>query len=214
MIKYTPLLISAIFLLMACGERETFARIDTNVGSVKVKLYNSTPLHRDNFVKLASEGYYDSLLFHRVMPNFMIQAGDPASKLAPQGQRLGGGGPNYTIPPEISAPHFKGALSAARKADQFNPERESSGSQFFIVHGSQQRDENLDLMERSKGIQYTAEQRALYKELGGYPSLDTEYTVFGEVIEGLEVVDEIAGYATDQWNRPLKEVRITSIEIL
>lgn len=208
------LLISLIGLLSGCVEQTTYARIDTNVGSMKVKLYDSTPLHRDNFIKLANEGFYDSLLFHRIIPNFMIQAGDPDSKFAPQEQRLGGKGPGYTIPAEIGAPHFKGALSAARKPDQFNPERESSGSQFFIVQGTIQGDQNLDLMGTMKGIQYTPEQRALYQEIGGYPSLDTEYTVFGEVVEGLEIIDEIASYATDQWNRPLKEVRITTIEIL
>lgn len=202
-------------LLVACdSDDSTYAKIETNLGTMKVKLYDSTPQHRDNFIKLVNEGFYDSLLFHRIIPKFMIQAGDPDSKYANSTKMLGGGGPGYTIPAEIGAPHFKGALSAARVQDRFNPERASSGSQFFIIHGEKQSDQDITNMEQSKNIQYTPEQRALYKEVGGYPFLDTEYTVFGEVVEGLEIIDQIVVLPTAGRSRPIEDVRIRKIEIL
>lgn len=202
-------------LMIACeSDKSTYANIVTDFGTMKVRLYDSTPQHRDNFIKLANEGFYDSLLFHRVIPKFMIQAGDPDSKYASPEKMLGGGGPGYTIPAEIGAPHFKGALSAARIPDQFNPERASSGSQFFIIHGEKQSEQEVSNIERAKNIQYTPEQRELYKEIGGYPFLDTEYTVFGEVVEGMEVIDQIANLPTRQRSRPVEDVRIQTIEIL
>ncbi|MEM9885702.1 MAG: peptidylprolyl isomerase [Bacteroidota bacterium] len=201
-------------LLSACNTNEsTYAVIATDYGNMRVKLYNSTPQHRDNFVKLVKESYYDSLLFHRVMSNFMIQGGDPNSKNAPPNMTLGNGGPGYTIPAEIGAPHFKGALSAARRPDGVNPQRASSGSQFFIVQGTPQTDAMLDNITQAKGITYSETQRNLYKEIGGYPFLDNDYTVFGEVVEGLEVIDKIAAVQTANGNRPVQDVRINSIRL-
>ena len=207
----------ALFLLsiLSCNnDPYTYALIETDMGNMKVKLYNNTPIHRDNFIKLAKEEFYDDLLFHRVMRAFMIQGGDPNSKGAPAGQSLGQGGPGYTLEPEIGAPHVKGALSAARLPDNVNPKKESSGSQFFIVQGTPQTPEQLDQVQQIRGIQYPAEIRELYTTIGGFPSLDMEYTVFGEVVEGMEVIDKIAVVDTDPANRPLKDVkmRVTIID--
>lgn len=199
-----------IFLLSACGgEKFTEAIIETPMGNMKVMLYNSTPQHRDNFIKLVKEGFYDSLLFHRVMPDFMIQGGDPQSKTAKKGQQLGVGGPGYTIPQEIGAPHIRGALSAARLPDNQNPKKASSGSQFYIVDGSKQSDDDLNNFERFKKIKYNEVQRKLYKEKGGYPALDIEYTVFGEVIEGFDVIDKISTVPRDPYNRPFEDIRMS-----
>ncbi len=173
-------------LLSSCGDAETRALIETNHGPMLVKLYNETPRHRDNFVKLAEADFYDSLLFHRVIDAFMIQGGDPNSRNAKPGQRLGGGGPGYLIEHEIGAPHIKGTLAAARTS---NPEKKSSGSQFYIVDGKKQTDATLDRFERSKKIKYNATQRELYKTVGGSPELDKEYTVFGELIDESDVED-------------------------
>lgn len=199
-----------IMTLSACqsggGSNDvTYAEITTDFGTMKVMLYNSTPKHRDNFIKLAGEGYYDGLLFHRVKNAFMIQGGDPDSKDAPQGQRLGQGGPGYQIDPEIGAPHLKGALAAARTP---NPQKRSSGSQFYIVHGMPITDDYLDQLEQQKKIKYNPEQRKLYKELGGTPFLDADYTVYGEVVEGLEVIDKIAAVQTDNSDRPVDDVKM------
>lgn len=212
--KWIWIVLLPIFLLSCEEESSTYAMIETEVGNMKVKLYNSTPQHRENFIELANKGFYDGLLFHRVMTQFMIQGGDPDSKDAKPGQQLGRGGPGYTIPAEIGAAHFKGALSAARQPDHVNPNRESSGSQFFIVHGSKQTDQELESFSRSKGFEYSDAQKKLYKELGGYPFLDGEYTVFGEVVEGLEVIDKIATVAVDPNRRPIEDIKITKIEIL
>ena len=167
--------------------KEILVQISTTQGNIKVKLYNETPQHRDNFVKLVHEHYYDSLLFHRVIYNFMIQGGDPDSKNAPQGQMLGMGGPDYTVPAEIlpQIKHKKGALAAARMGDHVNPERASSGSQFYLVQND-----------------------------NGTPHLDGAYTVFGETVEGLDVIDKIAKVKTDRNNRPLEDVRIISMKIV
>ncbi|MDD3280856.1 MAG: peptidylprolyl isomerase [Bacteroidales bacterium] len=195
---------------------ETMVQIETTKGKMIVKLYNETPLHRDNFVKLVKEKYYDSLLFHRVIANFMIQGGDPDSKNAPQGQTLGNGGPNYTIPSEFKSTliHKKGVLSAARTADHLNPKKESSGSQFYIVQGKIFDDKQLEYICSKIGIVYTYEQKEIYKTIGGTPHLDGAYTVFGEVIEGLDVIDKIAAVATDQADRPIEDVIIISMTIL
>lgn len=182
----------------------TYVLIETDYGNMKVMLYNSTPLHRDNFIKLAEEGYYNDLLFHRVIKGFMIQGGDPDSRGAAPGQRLGGGGPGYTIPAEINALHIKGALSAARTQ---NPEKASSGSQFYIVQGKPVQAFELDRYTQRHGNPYSEAQKKLYMELGGTPMLDYAYTVFGEVVEGLEVIDLIAAKET-QAERPIEDVKM------
>ncbi|MDH3650389.1 MAG: peptidylprolyl isomerase, partial [Saprospiraceae bacterium] len=171
-------------------------------------LYDATPQHRDNFLKLADEGYFDSLLFHRVIPGFMIQGGDPESRNAPAGKRLGTGGPGYQVPAEFDPNliHRKGALAAARTGGPVNPEKKSSGSQFYIVQGEPIGDNELKLFERRKGFDYGDEARAVYQEIGGTPFLDMDYTVFGEVIEGLEIIDKIASTATNADDRPMDDV--------
>lgn len=194
------------------GDDSTYALISTDYGDMKVRLYNSTPQHRDNFIKLAEQGFYDGTLFHRVIEGFMIQGGDPNSIGAPAGQSLGTGGPGYTIPAEIGALHIKGALAAARTS---NPQKASSGSQFYVVHGKPVTDAELDDKQQRSGIVYSEAQRALYKELGGALSLDAEYTVFGEVVEGFDVIDKIAAVAVDPraGNRPAEDVAM-NVKIL
>lgn len=184
--------------------------IETEFGSMLVWLYDSTPQHRDNFLKLAEQGYFDSLLFHRVIKGFMIQGGDPNSRNAPKGQPLGSGGPGYTIPAEFvdSLVHFKGALAAARTGDQVNPEKRSSGSQFYIVQGQPVTTQQLDQLEARKGFHYSKEQRDTYLQTGGTPFLDRDYTVFGMVIKGHEVIDKIAEAQKDSRDRPLQDVRM------
>ncbi len=238
----------------------TIVSIQTTLGEIKVKLYNETPLHRDNFIKLVKEGFYNNSLFHRVIKGFMIQGGDPDSIGAPAGKSLGTGGPGYTIPAEINYPQFfhkRGALAAARQGDEVNPGRESSGSQFYIVWGetynegklnqlqkslSQQKEQAIfnrlagerrkEIMDlrRSKDqeglfllqeelialtkaemmedgpVTLTAEQREAYMNLGGTPHLDNQYTVFGEVIEGLDIVEKIQSAATASGDRPKEDI--------
>lgn len=215
------LLLSLFFLFtirsFAQLKPETVVVFQTTKGIIKVKLYNETIMHRDNFIKLVSEGYYNGVLFHRVIKDFMIQTGDPESKNAKPGQTLGNGGPDYTIPAEFYAPlyHKKGALAAARSGDNVNPNRESSGSQFYIVEGKKFTMDQLQSMETSKKhIPFTEEQKTVYTTLGGTPHLDYAYTVFGEVIEGMEVVDAISLAATDSNNRPLENIAITKAYIL
>lgn len=194
----------ALLAFIACdSDPHSYVEVKTDYGVMKVKLYNSTPQHRDNFIKLAEDGYYNDLLFHRIIEGFMIQGGDPDSKGAAQGQRLGMGGPGYQIPAEIGSPHLKGTIAAARNN---NPEKMSSGSQFYIVQGTPQTDKALDQVAQAKGITYDEEQRNKYKELGGTPQLDGDYTVFGEVVEGMDVIDKIAALPTDQSNRPIEDV--------
>lgn len=192
-------------LFIGCKSEDTVV-IETDMGNMEIRLYASTPKHKENFLKLVDEGYYDGLLFHRVIRGFMIQGGDPESKGAPMDKPLGMGGPAYTIPAEIGAPHFKGVLAAARQGDQINPQKASSGSQFYIVQGSPLTDADLDAYERAKNIKYSPEQREKYKKLGGSPMLDMDYTAFGEVVKGLDVIDKIASTATDQRDRPTKDV--------
>lgn len=276
--KRTSIILSlfASIALMVCAQsnnqtmttskelpKGTTLTITTTEGPVKVLLYDDTPLHRDNFLKLASENYYDSLLFHRVIKDFMVQAGDPDSKNAPAGARLGAGSPDYTIPAEIDYPrhyHKRGALAAARTGDQFNPERRSSGSQFYIVTGQVYEPAQLEMMAaravdrerqayfqnlcrknastidsiqksgdaealealRQKLINETVENvkpatipeniAADYTTIGGTPSLDGQYTVFGEVIEGMDVIDKIQNAATDDADRPVEDIRIISVK--
>lgn len=198
--------------------------IETTMGNIRVALYNETPLHRDNFLKLIREyHYYDSLLFHRVIPDFMIQTGDPYSKNAPKGAVLGDHSLDYTIPAEIRLPqiyHKRGALAAAREPDMVNPKRESSSSQFYIVYGRKQDERGLqrgrDNLRQLFGdsIQMTDEMREAYTTVGGTPHLDGGYTVFGEVLEGMDVVDRIQRVQRDANDRPLEDVRIIKTTIL
>lgn len=183
--------------------------IMTDFGNIKVQLYNETPNHRDNFLKLAKEGFYDSTLFHRVIKGFMIQGGDPTSKNAAPGVMLGGGGGDMQrIPAEFKPNlfHKKGVLAAARDG---NPQKASSACQFYIVQGRVFTDQELDGMEQQKGKKFSADQRKAYTTIGGAPFLDGDYTVYGEVIEGLDVVDKIADVDKGTADRPLKDVRMT-----
>jgi len=250
------------------AENETRILIKTTLGDITIKLYNETPKHRDNFIKLVQEHFYDSLLFHRVIKDFMIQGGDPESRNAEKYAQLGAGGPGYTIPAEFVYPkyfHKRGALSAARQADQVNPERESSGSQFYIVTGrtydkyelqdmeqqSRQRQgrgifdrlvaQNMDsirsmqlngdndgimklqeelniktnqILKEQEPFKFTQEQVNAYTKEGGTPFLDNDYTVFGEVIDGMKVVEKIENAGTDTRDRPRKDIRILTMEII
>ncbi len=186
-----------------------YVRISTDKGDCVVKLYNETPLHRDNFAKLALEGYYDGLLFHRVIENFMIQGGDPDSRYAGEKQRLGEGGPDYRIDAEFndSLYHKKGVIAAARND---NPEKASSGSHFYLVQGRTFTDAGLDSLEQLRlgGRKIPPYQREVYKSLGGTPHLDQNYTVFGEVVQGIDLIDRIAAEPTDQYDRPLANQRM------
>lgn len=247
---------------------ETLVKIETSAGDIKVKLYNETPKHRDNFIKLVKEGTYEGTLFHRVIKDFMIQAGDPESKNAPKGKMLGAGDVGYTVPAEFVYPKFfhkKGALSAARQGDAVNPKKESSGCQFYIVTGKVYNDSTLLQMERQMNenkvslffnelakkhmkeiykmrkandedglydlqekliaqaqklaakepeFRFTPEQVEAYTTVGGTPHLDGEYTVFGEVVEGMDVVDKIQQVKTDRSDRPEEDVKIIKATIL
>lgn len=195
-------------LLVSCGQQDTVVVIETDFGTMKAKLYDSTPAHRDNFIKLAEADFYDGLLFHRVMSGFMIQGGDPNSRDAPTGAPLGNGGPGYTIPAKIAAPHYKGTLAAARTPDNVNPNKESSGSQFYIVHGTPITKPTLDGWAKQKGITYNEAQVAKYLEVGGTPQLDMDYTVFGELIDGFDVLDKIAAVPKDGRDRPVQDVKM------
>ena len=247
-------------------EKAAIVEIKTSYGTMKFRLFNETPQHRDNFIKLASQGFYDSTLFHRVINSFMIQGGDPESKGASPEQKLGNGGPGYTIPAEIDRRfiHKKGALAAARQGDQVNPEKRSSGSQFYIVQGRKytasdmerfqqrniqvrkqqlmneffQKPENSAYLNRLKEarqnqnqeamdslikeieplinneyeqnpVEYRPDQLKAYEELGGTPHLDGGYTIFGEIIEGMEVLDAIANAPTQPGDRPVVDIPMT-----
>ena len=249
-------------------EKETVLKIETSMGDIKVKLYNETPKHRDNFIKLAKDGTYNGTLFHRVIKDFIVQAGDPESKNAPKGKMLGSGDVGYTVPAEFVYPkyfHKKGALSAARQGDEVNPKKESSGCQFYIVTGKVFNDSTLLNMEQQKNqnkvteafnalaqkhmkeiykmrkandqdglyalqdtlfiqaeaeaakqpdFHFTPEQIKAYTTVGGTPHLDGEYTVFGEVVEGMDIVDKIQQVKTDRSDRPEEDVKIINVSVI
>ncbi len=186
-------------------------KIETTMGDMVIRLYNQTPAHRDNMLKLIEKGFYDGQLFHRVIKDFMIQGGDPHSVGAERGQRLGTGGPGYTLPAEFREDlfHKKGALAAAREGDQMNPEKASSGSQFYIVQGRLFTVDMLKALEQRRSSPFTPEAIEAYTTVGGTPHLDGAYTVFGEVVEGIEILDSIASVPTDAYNRPLEDVVFT-----
>lgn len=193
------------------GEGSRKIKIETSMGDMVVLLYDQTPGHRDNMLKLIEEGFYEKHLFHRVIRDFMIQGGDPESVDASPGQRLGNGGPGYTIPAEFHPAFFhkKGALAAARMGDRINPEKASSGSQFYLVQGRPFTPDMLKMMEDDRSLSFSPQAVEAYTTIGGTPHLDGSYTVFGEMVEGLEVLDLIASQATDPSNRPLEDVVFT-----
>lgn len=212
-------ILTALILVTFAGigfAQSTKVIIETSKGTITVMLYDKTPIHRDNFIKLAESGFYNDLLFHRVINTFMIQGGDPDSKNAQSGKMLGNGGPGYTLPAEIVPEYYhkKGALAAARTGDDTNPQRRSSGSQFYIVQGKSYTDMQLDSMEKQLYSDFTDEMRDTYATIGGVPHLDAQYTVFGEVTEGLEIIDLIAGVATDKNNRPTEDVKIIKMTVV
>lgn len=271
-----PMLLAICVLLVSCNmksnnsnmSKEQKVKIETTVGDIVIKLYNETPQHRDNFIKLVQDGVYEKTLFHRVIKDFMIQAGDPDSKDAPKGKALGSGDMGYTIPAEIVYPqlfHKKGALSAARLGDQVNPEKASSGCQFYIVTGQVYSEESIiglesqmneakvhkaferlanghmkeiyklrkaqddealyalqeDLLAKAEleaaqepQFAFTPEQVSAYTTVGGTPHLDREYTVFGEVLEGLDIVEKIEVVETDRSDRPNEDVRILKMSLI
>ena len=208
----TLLLCAMTLTVSAQKPTHYYVELKTDKGTMLLKLYNETRAHRDNFRKLVLDKYYDGLMFHRVIQNFMIQGGDPDSKYAAYGQKLGNGGPDYKVKSEFQEGiiHKKGALAAARLGDNENPEKKSSASQFYIVQGRKFSQAALDSLEqfRLKGKKLTPLQRETYSTVGGTPHLDGNYTVFGEVIKGLETVDKIAAVKTDNNDRPEVDERM------
>lgn len=190
--------------------------MQTSKGEILIKLYNDTPVHKLNFIKLIKRGFYDSLLFHRVMKDFMIQAGDPNSKGASRYKQLGGGGPGYDLTPEIKRKHIhkKGALAAARNPDDINPGKKSNGSQFYIVEGAKYPRKYISKFEEKNGLKYTEKEKITYESLGGSPHLDGEYTVFGEVVRGLDVLEKISLVKTNRSNRPSPDVYILKMKLI
>lgn len=210
------LLLLSLFPMHA-QEKETLVLIETDKGKIKVKLFDETPKHRDNFIKHVKEHLYDGLLFHRVIKQFMIQGGDINSKDAPMDKHLGHGELDYTLPAEFVYPqyfHRRGALCAARMPDDENPEKASSPNQFYIVTGKYYTEMELNKMEAEKGITLTEEQRKAYMLEGGAPHLDGNYTVFGQVIEGMKVVDKIQFVDTNEEDRPTKNIAIKTMKII
>lgn len=190
--------------------------LKTSMGDIVIALYDETPLHKENFIKLVNDKYYDGVLFHRIIQNFMIQTGDPESKTAKPGQMLGNGGPGYTIPAEFvpGLYHKRGAVAAARMGDNVNPKKESSGSQFYIVDGRVFSTNDLNRVIQMTGKTYSMDQIKDYTSIGGAPHLDGDYTVFGEVVSGMEIVDKIAAQQKDGRDRPLEDIKIISAEII
>lgn len=193
----------------AAKPKHKYVKLKTELGECIIMLYNETPLHRDNFLKLTKKGVYNGTLFHRVIKDFMIQGGDPSSKRAKPGQQLGDGTVGYTVPAEFqdSLFHKKGVLAAARDN---NPEKASSGSQFYLVQGRKFSDQELDNTETNRlKAKIPAYQRAVYKTIGGVPHLDRNYTVYGEVVKGIDLIDLIAIVPTDGNDRPTTDVKMT-----
>lgn len=188
----------------------------TTEGDITIALYDNTPKHKENFIKLVNDDFYKDILFHRIIKGFMIQTGDPDSKNAPAGKMLGSGGPDYKIPAEIVPGnyHKRGAVAAARQADQVNPKKESSGSQFYIVDGKVSPRNELTQIEQYYGKTFTEEQIQTYTTIGGAPFLDGDYTVFGEVVSGMDVVDKIASAQKNQYDRPTKDIKIISATVI
>lgn len=224
---FLPVAVSILLATTARAQQSDTLRhqvlIETSMGNIRMELYNETPRHRDNFLKLVRSGFYDGQLFHRVIFRFMIQAGDSASRHAQPGQTLGETVEPYTIPAEICYPklfHVRGAVGAAREGDELNPGRASSSSQFYIVYGTRFNDEMLDKAQQrldkatAGKVKLTPEVREAYKTKGGTPHLDGQYTVFGHVTDGLDVVDAIQRVETDKNNRPLEDVRILRATII
>ena len=213
MTKKILLLLIPFFFFVSFKPKEKIHTVvlNTKFGTMRILLYNETPKHRDNFLKLTNEHFYDSLLFHRVIKNFMIQGGDPDSKHAKPGAMLGNGDVGYRVDAEFNPSlfHKKGVLAAARDE---NPTKASSGCQFYIVQGKTFSDADLDNLEKQTGRKLTAEQREIYKTIGGTPHLDMNYTVYGEVIEGMNVLDSIAAVKCDKYDRPLDDIRIISVK--
>lgn len=199
---------AVIFTISGYSQERVQVKISTNYGDMILELYDETPLHKKNFIRLVEEGFYDGTLFHRVIPGFMIQGGDPQSKEAKPSQPLGNGGPGYTIPAEFNPKyiHKKGALAAARMPDGVNPKKESSGSQFYIVEGQVYDQKTLELFSKRMGVVFNDEQKRVYSQVGGTPHLDGGYTVFGEVIQGLELIAKISNVKRDKNNLPLEKV--------
>jgi len=200
------LMIGMFFGSMSYSQNETMFVIHTDYGDITGMLYNDTPEHRDNFIKLIKNGWFNGSTFHRVIKDFMIQGG---------GKENGTVDVGYTIPAEFVPEHIhkKGALSAARQGDAVNPQKRSSGSQFYLVQGTTYNDQELANFEVRKNCEWTPEQKQLYKTIGGTPHLDFDYTVFGEVIDGLDVIDKIAAVQTGQGYKPLKDIPMT-VEIV
>ena len=222
--KKILLFLALTIVVSASAKKEKRTKVEMliSMGSITIELYNETPLHRDNFIKLVKEGYYNDLLFHRVIADFMIQGGDPDSKNAPEGKMLGEGGPGYTIEAEFRFPqlfHKRGVLAAAREGDDTNPEKRSSGSQFCIVWGQTFSRSDLEKItqrveQHSAGaIVFPDEVKKYYMKYGGTPHLDGSYTVFGEVTKGIEVVNAIQQVDTDNNDRPIEDVRILNVVI-
>ena len=213
------ILISFIFLSAPAKAQEAkiehLIKIETSKGDMLIKLYNETPAHRDNMIKLIKEEFYKNQLFHRVIKDFMVQGGDPHSTGAEKGQRLGSVGAGYTVPAEFHKDliHKKGALAAARKGDSVNPEQASSASQFYLVQGRTLTPEEIDVLTQRGAASFTEESAEIYMTLGGTPHLDGSYTVFGEVIEGLDILDAIAASPCDAYDRPIEDV-IYSITLI
>lgn len=208
--KFCVLILCLCFsTAFAAKPKHQYVRLKTDQGECIIMLYNETPLHRDNFLKLTKKGVYNNTLFHRVIKNFMIQGGDPSTKNAKPGQLLGEGSVGYTVPAEFrdSLFHKKGVLAAARDD---NPEKASSGSQFYLVQGRKFTDEELDMTETKRlKAKIPAYQREVYKTIGGVPHLDRNYTVYGEVVRGIDLIDQIAGVETDKNDRPTVDVKMT-----
>jgi cyclophilin family peptidyl-prolyl cis-trans isomerase len=200
----------------AAAQKNVKVVLDTDLGEIEIVLYEKTKEHKENFVKLVNEGFYDGLLFHRIIENFMIQGGDPQSKNAPKDKMLGSGGPGYTIPAEIIPEYYhkKGALSAARTGDNMNPMRRSSGCQFFIVTGKVYSVEELSMYEKRLNTKFSEEQKQAYTTTGGTPFLDAQYTVFGEVVRGMDIVEKLEKVKTGSGDRPLEDVSIKTARIV